>query len=110
MPDYKQLRLVAKAIVVSGSAYGGSSPSSGIVSRWLVDKSIHVGHAKHLLTLNGFVAQLVELSAFNRQVTGSCPVEPTTESYQSGQLDLTVNQTSYDFGCSIHSLSNVLFS
>ncbi len=51
MPDYKQLRLVAKAIVVSGSAYGGSSPSSGIVSRWLVDKSIHVGHAKHLLTL-----------------------------------------------------------
>ena len=50
MPDYKQLRLVAKAIVVSGSAYGGSSPSSGIVSRWLGDKSMHVRHNKHLLT------------------------------------------------------------
>jgi hypothetical protein len=53
VPDYKQLRLVAKAIVVSGSAYGGSSPSSGIVSRWLEDKSIHVGHNKHLLTYKG---------------------------------------------------------
>ena len=36
---------------------------------------------------------------------GSFPTEPISESYQSGQLEETVNLLSSDFGCSNHSLS-----